>query len=178
MVALKNGERTNGSFSTDTRFFVCLLLFPPLRRPIWPISWALSRNSGFFPPAEKGGGESRKAKAKAPPPLLFSLPLRLLFSPVRERPCPASDANLPNLWRFRRRDGKKKEEEREKGRVDPEQPSGKRYFLLYTFQRQFLMFLVEEERKMSISIFFFVFRSRRHRRDHFLRTRGTLARTL
>ncbi len=71
MVALKNGERTNGSFSTDTRFFVCLLLFPPLRRPIWPISWALSRNSGFFPPAEKGGGESRRAKAKAPPPFCF-----------------------------------------------------------------------------------------------------------
>ncbi len=177
MVALKNGERTNGSFSTDTRFFVCLLLFPPLRRPIWPISWALSRNSGFFPPAEKGGGESRRAKAKAPPPFVF-LAAPFAFFPVRERPCPASDANLPNLWRFRRRDGKKEEEEREKGRVDPEQPSGKRYFLLYTFQRQFLMFLVEEERKMSISIFFFVFRSRRHRRDHFLRTRGTLARTL
>ncbi len=131
----------------------------------------------FFRLQKKGEG-NRGGRKRKRPPLLFPLPLRLLFSLFANGLAPPP---MPICQIYGASGGgteKKEEEEREKVRVDPEQPSGKRYFLLYTFQRQFLMFLVEEERKMSISIFFFVFRSRRHRRDHFLRTRGTLARTL
>ena len=180
MVALKNGERTNGSFSTDTRFFVCLLLFPPLRRPIWPISWALSRNSGFFRLQKKGevnrGGRKRK---RPPPPFVF------LAAPFAFFPC--SRTALPRLrCQFAKfmalpEEGRKKGGGGERERAGRPRTTKRKAILSpvpYTFQRQFLMFLGEEERKMSITIFFFVFRSRRHRRDHFLRTRGTLARTL